>query len=164
MMLRPHRRNLVLWRQSAGPDGRAGAPRITGQGRTRRWIRRGALLTLVGLLALARGVWARWRPILAGVALTVVGSVLGGPGVIFLLPGLMLLMSAPLLPGRSPADRSRRSKLERELAAYSTPADRRDLEATLDQYPDTATRELRDILAHQAMAAGDRRFPAVGRH
>jgi hypothetical protein len=164
MMLRPHRRNLVLWRQSAGLAGRNGAPRIPRHRRTRRWIRRGALLTLVGLLALARGVRARWRPILAGVTLTVAGSVLRGPGVIFLLPGLMLLMSAPLLPGRSPADRSRRSKLERELASYSTPAERRDLEATLDQYPDAVTRELRDILASQAMAAQDRRFPAVGRH
>lgn len=164
MMLRTHRRNLVLWRQSASPAVRYGAPPVRSR-RTRRWIRRGALLTLVGLMALARGVWARWRPILAGVMFTVVGGVLrGGPSAVFLLPGLMLLLSAPLLPGRSPADRSRRSKLESELAAYSTPADRRDLEAMLDRYPDTITRELRDILASQAMAAHDRRFPAVGRH
>jgi cytochrome c553 len=61
----------------------------------------------------------------------------------------MLLLSAPLIPGRSRA----RAKLERELAAYSTPADRRDLEATLDQYSDDTTRELREILASQAPAA-----------
>jgi hypothetical protein len=47
----------------------------------------------------------------------------------------------------------RRSELERELAAYSTAAQRRDLEATLDRYPDDITYELRDILASQAMAA-----------
>ena len=50
--------------------------------------------------------------------------------------------------------RARRRGLERELAAYCTPAQRNDLEATLDRYPDSATRELRDILAGQAMTAG----------
>ena len=44
--------------------------------------------------------------------------------------------------------------LERELAAYGTPAQRCDLEATFDRYPDDATGELRDILARQAAAAG----------
>ena len=165
MTLRPHRRNLVLWSQSAGLAGGYGARPFRRTRRTRLWIRRGALLTLIGVLALARGVRARWQIILTGVVLTVAGSLLrGGPSAVFLLPGLMLLMSAPLLPGRSPADRSRRSRLERELAAYSTPAERCDLEATLDRYPDTVTRELRDILASQAMAAHDTRFPAAGRY
>jgi hypothetical protein len=44
------------------------------------------------------------------------------------------------------------SELERELAAFSTPAQRRDLEATLDRYPDNITYELRNILARQSMA------------
>ncbi len=59
--------------------------------------------------------------------------------------------------------RNRRSALERELAAYSTPAQRRDLEATLAQYPDGVTYELRDILASQAMTARNNRFPGAGR-
>ena len=45
--------------------------------------------------------------------------------------------------------RARRRALERELAAYSTPAQRCDLEATFDRYPDSATGELREILARQ---------------
>ena len=56
------------------------------------------------------------------------------------------------------------SRLERELAGYSTPADRSDLEAILDRYPDDVTRELRDILASQAMTADDDRFPAIRRY
>ena len=58
----------------------------------------------------------------------------------------------------------RRSELERELAAYSTPAQRSDLEAILDRYPDSITYELRDILASQAMAADNHRFRAAGRY
>ncbi|HEY6296618.1 MAG TPA: hypothetical protein VIX15_13205, partial [Streptosporangiaceae bacterium] len=118
------------------------------------------LLVLIGLMAVGRAALARWRPVLAGVALTVFGGIMHrGPGSIFLLPGLMLLMATPWLPARSKA----RAQLERELAAYSTPADRRDFEATLDQYPDDMTRELREILASQAMAARRSRIPAFGR-
>ena len=62
------------------------------------------------------------------------------------------------------ANRGRRSRLERELAGYSTPAERADLEAILDRYPDDVTRDLRDILARQARTAYDDRFPAIGRH
>ena len=50
------------------------------------------------------------------------------------------------------AARKRRSDLERELAGYATPAERGDLEATLDRYPYGATHELRGILARQSMA------------
>jgi hypothetical protein len=158
------RRNLVLWRQTASSPGQhLTGPTIRGRrirGRIRRWIRRGGLLVLIGLMALGRGVLARWQLILAGVALTALGGILpGGAGSPFLLPGLMLLLSAPLVPGRSRA----RAKLERELATYSTPAERRDLEATLDQYPDNIAREPRDILASQALAADHSRIPALGR-
>ena len=157
MTLRP-RRNLVLWSQTARSPGRYRTAPVTRDRRIRRWTRRGALLLLVGLMALGRGVLARWRPILTGAALTVAGGILhGDPGLPFLLPGLMLLLSAPLLPGHSRA----RARLERDLAAYSTPAERRDLEATLDQYPRNTTRELREILASQA--AADRRIPSLGR-
>ena len=50
------------------------------------------------------------------------------------------------------AARKRRSDLERELAGYATPAERGDLEGTLDRYPSGTTHELRDILARQSMA------------
>jgi len=53
---------------------------------------------------------------------------------------------------RRKAARKRHSDLERELAGYATPAERCDLEATLDRYPDGTTHELRDILARQSMA------------
>ena len=97
--------------------------------------------------------------LLAGAVLIVVGVAVRGPAAIFLLPGLMLVMSSPLMPARSKT----RRQLERELAAYSTPAERRDLEATLDQYPDNVTRELRDILASQAKTARNNKIPAFGR-
>jgi hypothetical protein len=97
------------------------------------------------------------------VVLTVVGVMLrNGAGGAVLLPGLLLLLSAPLVPASPKAPRRRRHELERELAAYSTPSQRRDLEATLDRYPDSVTYELRDILASQAVAARNSRFPAVG--
>jgi hypothetical protein len=119
------------------------------------------LLTLRGLLLLARAVRARWRPLLAGTALTVAGVLLRGSAVgsMVLLPGLLLLVCAPLIPGAPEG----RSELERELAVYTTPAQRHDLEATLDQYPDDVTRELRAILARQATAAAGPQIPGCGR-
>jgi hypothetical protein len=62
------------------------------------------------------------------------------------------------------AARKRRAELERELAGYASPAERRDLEAALDRYPDGTTHELRGILARQSMAANEVRFPAIGRN
>jgi hypothetical protein len=167
MGLRPQRRNLVVWSQSVGPAGRRSNLRFTRPtriGRIRAWMRIGALVAIVRLLPVARAVLARWRPLLAGTALIVAGVIMrGGPGSILLLPGLMTFMSAPLMPGRSGANSMRFSRLERELAAYSTPAQRRELEATLDRYPDRITYPLREILASQATAAYDNRFPAIGR-
>jgi hypothetical protein len=60
--------------------------------------------------------------------------------------------------------RQRHSELEHELAAFSTPAQRCDLEATLDRYPDSITYELRDILARQAMATYNNRILGAGRY
>ncbi len=165
MRLRAQRRNLVVWSQSAGSAGRNGDPRVRRTRRFRRWIRIGMLLTLLGLLPLVRAARARWKPLLAGTGLTVAGAILRGNtvGIVFLLPGLMLLLSAPIMPGTPQAD-LRRTKLERELAGYSTTAQRHDLEAMLDRYPDDVTHELRDILADQRTAARRSRFPVVGRY
>jgi hypothetical protein len=163
MRVRPQRRrNLVVWSQSGGTD-RASRVARTRSRRIRRWIRVGMLLTLLGLLPLARAVRARWKPLLTGTVLTVAGVVMRGSGAgsVLLLPGLMLLISAPLLPGAPSAERM---KLERELAGYWTNAQRHDLEATLDRYPDDATREIREILASQAAAAYDSRPRAIGRY
>jgi hypothetical protein len=43
-----------------------------------------------------------------------------------------------------------RALLERQLASYANHADRLDLQATLDRYPDEQTAELRSILSTQA--------------
>jgi hypothetical protein len=162
MRLRAHRRKLVVWGPSAGSAGRYSAlaparpPRAR---RIRRWIRIGALLAVVGPVRLARVMPPHWRAALAGAVLCVVGVVLrNGAGGAVLLPGLLFLLSAPLIPDSHKAARRRRDELERELAAYSTPAQRCDLGAILDRYPDSVTSELRDILASQAAAAGDNRF------
>ena len=162
-----HRQNLVVRGLLVGPADRYGGPRLTRPARIRR-IRRsfrtGALLAVIGLMQLARGTRPRWRPLLAGGVLTVVGVMLrdGAWGVIT-LPGLWLLLYALLIPASSDADRKRRSELERELAAYSTPAQRRDLEATLDRYAEDVTCELRNILTNQAMAACSNGIPGTGR-
>ena len=161
MRPRPQRRNLVVWSQSSGSAWASRVRRPARTRRIRRWIRIGMLLTLLGLLPVARAVRARWRPLLAGAALTAAGVIMRGStaGSVVLLPGLLLLLTAPLLPGTPEADRLRRAELERELAVYTTSAQRHDLEATLDQYPDDVTSELRDILAGQAKADYDKRFP-----
>jgi hypothetical protein len=162
MRLRPHRRNLVVWSQSAGPADRYGGLRLTRTRRIPRWIRTGALLTVIGVVGLARGVRARWRPLLPGVVLTAAGLIMrNGPASVMLLPGMLLLIYALLLPDSPEEDHIR---LERELGQYSTPAERRDLEAILDRHSDAITWELREILARQAMAADGNRFPAAGRH
>jgi hypothetical protein len=141
MGLRSHRRNLVWWSQSASSIGRCGAPRFTRTRWIRRWIRVGALLTVVGLMPLARAGRARWRLLLVGGVLMVVDVMLsGGPGGVILL----FLALAPFIPARPKADRMRRAELERELGVYSHPAQRR--------------------LAIQAMDLHYHRFPGAGRY
>jgi hypothetical protein len=155
MRRRAGRRHLVLWAQSAGPADWYGAPRrarVTPAGRVRRCIRLGALLTVMGLMRLARPERTRWRPVVAGVVLVAVGIMLrGGSWGALLLPGFWFLLYALLIPDRLEAERKQRRELKRELAVYSTAAQRRDLEATLDRYPDGITSELRDILAKRAL-------------
>jgi hypothetical protein len=129
MRLRAHRRNLVAWSPSVGPADRYGAPRLTRLARTRRihrFIRTGALLTVIGLRRLARAVRPRWRPLLAGGVLTVVGLMLrGGAWGVVILPGIWFLGSALLVPGNPDADRKRSElerEVERELAVYARSA------------------------------------------
>jgi len=163
MRLRARRRNLVVWSSSAGPGGPAcrgqglGLTRPARPSRIRRWTRTGALLAAIGLIRLGAAARPRWRPLLAGAVLTVTGVVLrDSPVGLVMIPGMLFLVSALLVPAAPEAASSRRRELERELAAYSTPDQVRDLEAILDQYPDSVTGELRDILARQAAAAGPR--------
>ena len=145
MRLRSRRRTLIGWSQSASSVGRYGTRPFPHARWARRWIYTGVLLAVVGLMPLARAVRARWRPLLAGGVLTVVGVMLrGGPGGLVLFPGLIFLASAPLVPASPKADRMPRWELERELYVFSHPAQRRR--------------------AIEALAVYDNRFPVTGRH
>lgn len=166
MRPRAHRQDQVAWSPFAGPARLDGTPRLTRPRRAwqlRRGIRTGALLTAIGLMRLARAVRRRSRPLVAGSVLTAAGLLLRSGGwAMILLPGLLLLFSAPLTAAAPDADSKRRSELERELAVHATTAQQRDLAAILDRYPDDITAELRDILAGQAIAAGSG-IPGAGR-
>ena len=165
MVLRPRRRNLVIWSSSTAPASRYGGIRLARSSRIRRWIRLSGLLVTVGLLRVAAAVRPRWRPLAAGTVLTVAGYVMrsGLPGTV-MIPGMLLLAAALLAPADPEGASPRRRTLERELAAYSTPAQRRDLDAMLDRYPDCDTRELRDILARQRLAAETSRARVANRY
>ena len=149
------RRNIVVWSASISPAGRHGGlglERAAPARPIRRRVRIGAMLALIGLLRLARTLRVRWY-LSAGIVLTVAGVFARDSGWGFvLLPGLLLVLSTPLIPASPDGDRKHRSQLRRELASYSTPAQRCDLEAILARYPDSDTRELRGILAGQFMA------------
>jgi hypothetical protein len=160
MRLLPHRRNLTVFSSSARPADRRGAPRHTRLARTGR-IRR---LIRIGVLLMVVAVRPRWRPLLAGAVLTAVGLLESQAAAGFcVVPGLLLLWQAVLTPGGTHADRERLAQLRRELAAFSTPSERHDLEATLDRYPDAITYEIRDILASQAVASHNSGIPGAGR-
>jgi hypothetical protein len=166
MRLRARRRQAAVWRLPGDPGRGYGSPGSRdphGMRRVRRCVRIGFLLTVIALIRLARGVRGRWRPLLAGSVLTAAGVWLRAtPEGIVVVPGLAFFLCAPFIEARPQEERRRRSELERELAAYSTPRQRRDLEATLDRYPDAVTYELREILAHQDVAARGHRIPGAG--
>ena len=157
MRLRPRRRNLVIWSPSACRAERGHGLWFTRPARPRRIrtrMRTLGLLAAIGLIRLGSAARPRWRPLLAGTVLTTAGIVLrsGAPGMV-MIPGMLSLLSALLVPADPVAAGPRRRELERELAAYSTPDQRCDLEATLDRSPDSAAGELREILARQAAVA-----------
>ena len=142
----------------AHPDERAGALWFTRAPRAASASAGGSepvgLLAVIGVLRVAAAARPRWRPLLAGVVLTTAGVMLrSGPASVVMLPGMLFLLAAAVHPDRPEEACARRRALERELAAYSTPDQRCDLEATFDRYPDSATGELRDILARQSAAA-----------
>lgn len=166
MRLPSRRRDLVIWSLSANPADRYGnsrSVRLVRTRRARRALRLGVLVTLVGAMRLARGVRYRWRPLLAGSVLAAIGLALrGGALGVILLPGLWLWFYAFLIPAGSQAGRKRLTELERELAEYSTAAERCEFAAMLDRYPDEVSRELRDMLTQQPMVGFTSRIPGTG--
>ena len=98
----------MVWSSSAGPPGVPGRRRIRRSQRRvqrkvlRRRIRTGALIAIIGLVRLARGV--RARPglafLLAGVLLSVAGNMLPS-GAVFIAGMLVALRGAAVLLGVS---------------------------------------------------------------
>ena len=154
------KRDRVVWSSSA--ERVVYVPVPGRPGRLRRAVRTGFLLAAMGLLRAIRN--PRWRFALLGATLIIPGVLVRSyfPINLILLPGLMLLFYAPFLPGETIQDRKTHKMLRRELAAYSTPAERRDLEALLMQYSDQETGELRAILASQDLADSQYQFPGLG--
>jgi hypothetical protein len=156
MRLPPHRRKLVVFSSPAVPAVGHGASqdnRVARTGPIRRSLRIGMLLTVIA-------VRPRWQPLLAGVLLAALGVIdRQGPGSVLIIPGLLSFWRALMIPGDTDADRERRSQLKRELAAYSTPAQRRELVAVLDRYPDGITHEIRDILTSPPVASHSNGIP-----
>src|SRR5262249_41793175 len=99
MILRARRRALGVWRHSAVPPHPYRALRLTRTRRIRRLPRAAVLLIVLRLTPLAPAVGRRWRRLVPAARLTMAGLMLrGGPAGIVLLPGLLLLFSAPLVP------------------------------------------------------------------
>jgi hypothetical protein len=96
MRLRPHRRNLVVW-SSSGVKGGSWAWRPARPRRIRWWLRTSALLTVIGIVRLARTVRARWEPVSlgVGVVLAATGFAVPAASVAFLI-GIMILVVALL--------------------------------------------------------------------
>src|ERR1700677_845612 len=156
MRLQSHRRRIVVFSSPADPALGHGASRDKRVGRAgpiRRFLRIGMLLTVIV-------VRPRWQPLLAGVVLTLLGILdRQGPGSVLIIPGVLSFWRALMISGDTDADRERRSQLKLELAAYSTPAQRRELVAVLDRYPDGITHEIRDILASPPLASHSNGIP-----
>jgi hypothetical protein len=99
--LRPRRRTIVVWSSSPGGAARHSAQetsRPVRPGRIRWWLRIGVLLTIIGLIRLARTARKYPRPALslAGTAVTVAGISL--PSGAALVCGILVLLAAQFLP------------------------------------------------------------------
>jgi hypothetical protein len=55
----------------------------------------------------------------------------------------------------------RRRRLEHEMSLFVTPAEQLDLLAALDRYPDSVTRELRELLSRSATRNCVQSWPAM---
>jgi hypothetical protein len=103
--MRSHRRSLMVWSPPGGRAERYGLSTRTRLARSRRirwWFRTGALLAVIGITRLARGMRAHWRSVssVTGAALIVVGAVL--PSGAAFVPGMLLVLIA-LLKGAEPS-------------------------------------------------------------
>ena len=106
MGLPSRRRTTVVWSSSPARGARHAAREITRparNGRIRWWLRTGALLTIVGLMRVARTARKYPRPALslAGTAVTVAGISL--PSEAVLVSGFVILLVAMFLPGPASA-------------------------------------------------------------
>jgi hypothetical protein len=97
MRMRLRRRNLILSNLSV-PAGRSVTPRRARSRPIRRWLRLGMLLSIIGIMRLARTVRTRWRPTfrVLGLLLLVLSVVFGVMmPVTFISAMLVLGLSAP---------------------------------------------------------------------
>ncbi len=105
MRMRSHRRNLTERSADAAPASRSAdqqPTRLARSGRIRWWLRAGVLLTVIGVIRLARIIRARWRPVFlfTGAMLIVIGVML--PSLPAFLAGpLVVLFAMPKGPGSS---------------------------------------------------------------
>ena len=105
MRMRSHRRNLAEWSAVGAPASRSADQRSTRPARSERirwWLRTGVLLTVIGVMRLARITRARWRPafLLTGTLLIVIGVMLPSLAAFFFGP-LVVLFAMPKGPGAS---------------------------------------------------------------
>jgi hypothetical protein len=108
MRLRTYRRTLLRRSQSVDPSDRYYAPALAGLARfrrIRRSIRIGSLLTIIGVIRLARGVRCRWQSVLAGTALTTTGVMVHASLWVLIPIAVLFLAYLVMVPARSAADR-----------------------------------------------------------